>query len=168
MRDDPAETSGKGTGMVEEHDHSTSDVWRKRGIVLLCLLAVASVPLICWHRPLMDSLRAAWRRGEVRAALNARGNKSARRYQVRGPLTIAQVEQELFRGKLDLGSVTGASENTDPCKIAWYKMKSKYRDGDELYFVNSDERSWARLEGWRGYVLIRQNRYVDALTTFLN
>ena len=143
--------------------------WTKRRAIPICFLVVLIALLTCWHRPVMEVLYSAWRRGEVRAAMNnAGGRKSRCRYRIRGPLSIAQVELELFRRTLGPSDLGGASESTDPGRVAWEKMKAKYRDGDELYFVSSDERSWARLEGWRGYVLIRGNTYVDVLTTLLN
>jgi hypothetical protein len=95
------------------------------------------------------------------------GRNSGRRYHVRGPLNLAHVEHELFGRPLDSSSVTGTSENADFAK-AWEKFKNSYADGDELYFARSDRRSWERLNGWRGYVLIRQNKVVNTLTTFLN
>jgi hypothetical protein len=107
------------------------------------------------------------RQAEVRKMMNAVGRESGRQYQVRGPLTVAQVEQELFGGSLDSDSMARASGNTDFAK-AWDKVKRNYRSGDELYFVNSDMRSWSRLNGWRGYVLVRQDRVVDGVTTFMN
>lgn len=111
------------------------------------------------------------RRAIVRTLMNAREKDFdlARRYRVRGPLTIAQVETEFFGKPLDSLSRTGISENTDPGYMEWEQiMKSNHRDGDELYFVTSDKRSWARLAGWRGYVLVRGNELVAVFTTAVN
>lgn len=154
--------------MAREYSDFIRTVRSRKGFVVLCFVVILTALLVCCHREFMDSLRSLKRRAEVRAVMNAYGRESGRRYRVRGPLTVAQVEQELFGRALDSNSTAKTSEGSDSGRLAWRRMKSDYRDGDELYFVNSDERSWAHLAGWRGYVLIRQNKVVDGLTTFMN
>jgi hypothetical protein len=139
----------------------------KRRIMLLCLVVVSTALLVCPYGDVIEGLHSMSRRAAAREVMNAAGRKLRRQYQVRGPLTVAQVERELFGRPLDPNRVTGASGNPDFDK-AWQKIRSNYEKGDELYFVESDRGSWRRLNGRRGYVLIRQNRIVDGLTTFLN
>jgi hypothetical protein len=142
-------------------------VRNKRRIMLWCLLVVSATLLVCPYEDVIEGLHLMSRRAAVREVMNAVGRKLRRQYQVRGPLTIAQVERELFGRPLDPNRVAGASGNPDFDK-AWQKIRDDYERGDELYFVESDMSSWRRLNGRRGYVLIRQNRIVDGLTTFLN
>jgi hypothetical protein len=138
--------------------------WKTKRSILLCLMVLVSSILLCWHYLLVDRISSIGTRAEIRKLMNAR-SKHRYQYHVRGPLTLAEVEQELF-GATSQSSRTRISDSAGIS--AWEKMKSSYRDGDEFYFVKSDARSWSRLEGWRGYVLIRGNMVVEELTTFMN
>jgi len=119
------------------------------------------------HREVAHGLYSVKRRADVREAMNAYGRTSGRTYDVRGPLTLAQVELEVFGRPFESAGIDGMPGSTDFGK-AWDKFRGSYATGDEFYFVESDQRSWAQLAGWRGYVLIRKNEVVDSLTTFLN
>jgi hypothetical protein len=141
----------------------TRALLENRRTILLCLAGVCVVLLMCWHREIMHGLYAMKRRADVQNVMNAHGHQ----YKVRGPLTIAQLETELFGRPLDSRDIAGISASADFLK-AWGQFRESYETGDEFYFVDSDERSWAQLTGWRGYVLIRKNEVVGSLTTFLN
>jgi hypothetical protein len=142
-------------------------VWKKRKIILLYLAVVLMALLACSYRQVIETVHLVKRRAEVRRIMNAYAPESSCRYKVRGPLTVARVEYELFGHPLDGGGTIGTSERTDFDRT-WEKIKNTYGDGDELYFFTSDKRSWRRLSGSRGYVLIRENKVVAWLTTFLN
>lgn len=107
------------------------------------------------------------RRAAATKIINQAGRHTGHRYQLRGPLTIAQVEKELFGRPFDPNYLTGTSRNPDFDRL-WQQIRSDYRKGDELYFADSDKRSWRQLNGRRGYVLIRQNRIIYTITTFIN
>jgi len=133
----------------------------------MCLAGVLTALLICWHREIVHGFHLMKRRADVRVIMNVSGHNSGYRYDVRGPLTIGQVEVEIFRRPLQSGDVNEMPVNADFVK-AWNEFRGSYEAGDELYFVNSDRRSWEQLVGWRGYVLIRKNRVMNSLVTFLN
>lgn len=156
----------KDEDMMPRYIHLNA-VWKKKRTILLCLMAILTAVLIYWHRQITGSVHSTIRGAGVRKIMNAHGHKSGRRYQVRGPLTIAQVERELFGMPLDSNGGAGTPDSAD-LKKAWEGIRNNYRDGDELYFFRSDKRSWARLSGSQGYVLIRQSTVVDVLTTLLN
>jgi hypothetical protein len=89
-------------------------------------------------------------------------------FEVRGPLPIAQVEQESVERM-------GYSARTDVSAVAfgfqharWVELKGKYAPGDKLYYFTSDERSWRHLFGIEGYVLARDDEIVDTIVTRMN
>jgi hypothetical protein len=89
-------------------------------------------------------------------------------WQIRGPLTIAQVEQESLEHlqkspRKDVPLVPFGSLNKE-----WTELKNKYQNGDELYFYRSDQRSWRDLCGTQGYVLIRGNEEIGGIVTLMN
>ena len=76
---------------------------------------------------------------------------------IRGPLTITQIEQKSLEemresSRKDLPQVPFGFINDQ-----WKKLKSQYKDGDELYFFGS--------ELMRGYVLIHKNKVIDIIVT---
>jgi hypothetical protein len=78
-------------------------------------------------------------------------------WEIRGPLTVAQVEQESLEriktsSRNDVPQVPFGFQNDN-----WIKFKSQYKDGDEVYFFGS--------ELTRGYVLIHKNLVVDTIVT---
>jgi len=84
-------------------------------------------------------------------------------WAIRGPLTIAQIEQkalEEIRESPDVPQVPFGYENDN-----WNKLKSQYKDGDEFYFFASDDFSWRYTYGEAGYVLIRDNQIVGLKVT---
>ncbi len=83
-------------------------------------------------------------------------------WAIRGPLTIAQVEQEsLQRIRLspnpDVPQVPFGYDNDQ-----WNTLKSQYKDGDEFYFFGLYPRP-PYVYGTSGYVLIRGNQIVGLI-----
>lgn len=161
----------KGEGTVARHVF-LDGMWKKRRTSILCLAVVLLAVLAYFHRPLIDRSHLIIRRFEIGRILRkywSAGNSdySKRRFHARGPLTIAQVETELFGKPLDWGDTSGTDQSTELDKI-WAKIKSNYKTGDELYFFTSDKRSWDKLMGQRGYVVIRGTEVVNVLVTFMN
>jgi hypothetical protein len=95
-------------------------------------------------------------------------------FQARGPLSVAEFEQELIREHDESNRIR--ERMNDPTvgfadsEIGrdYVRFKSKYRQGDELYFFESDLRSWTDRRGMQGYVLIRGDRLVDGIVTVIN
>jgi len=95
-------------------------------------------------------------------------------FEARGPLTIAQFEEELIRSyeewsKLKervYGPVKGFADSELGKDCA--RFKREHRERDELYFFKSDLRSWSNLNGREGYVLIRKNELIDLIVTVIN
>jgi len=76
---------------------------------------------------------------------------------IRGPLTIAQIEQESLqqiRLAPDAPQVPFGYEND-----RWNQLKTQYKDGDEFYFFSLYPRP-PSFYGTSGYVLIRGNQVV--------
>ena len=83
-------------------------------------------------------------------------------WAIRGPLTIAQIEQEsLQRIRLspnpDVPQVPFGYDNDQ-----WNTLKSQYKDGDELYFFGLYPHP-PYFFGMSGYVLIRGNQIVGLM-----
>lgn len=115
-----------------------------------------------------DGLESTERVAEVRRMMNAAGKESGSRYDdVRGPLTPAEVEQEVFGGPMD-ASIAMSPPLRDMLKDTWIRLKSSFEEGDELYFFRSDKESWSRLSGQEGYVLVRKDRIVSRFVTVMN
>lgn len=89
-------------------------------------------------------------------------------FEVRGPLTITQVEQESVE-RMGYSPRTDVSAVAFGCQDArWLALKDGYTPGDEFYYFTSDERSWAYLTGVRGYILIRRNEIIGGIVTGVN
>jgi len=98
-------------------------------------------------------------------------------WEIRGPLTVAQVEEELIESHesyKELLKIRGVAhyaierfEETEKGKD-WGQFKGKCREGDELYFFTSDKRSWGNLMGVRGYVIIRKDKIAHTIVTGIN
>jgi hypothetical protein len=140
---------------------------KKRNVPIVCLVAILVAVLALSCQPGIKGCRSMLRRGEVSKIINKYWKRTGGNFRVRGPLSIAQVQEELFGRPLNSSDIHGAQGSTDLAK-AWDSVKAKYREGDELYFFTADERSWAELNGRRGYALIRKDQVVDILVTFLN
>jgi len=90
----------------------------------------------------------------------------------RGPLTVAQVKYELIESynessttRLEIYDFTEKFEDSETGE-GWDRIKSKYREGDELYFyIAIAKPSWSQYEG---YVLIRENNVVADIVTSMN
>ena len=91
------------------------------------------------------------------------------RIEVRGPLSIEQVEEESLRSVLE-----SFSENVrkDIPKVpfgfsndTWLKFKMRLCGTDKIYYFMSEKASWAVLCGCTGYALIREGQVVDVIIT---
>ena len=49
--------------------------------------------------------------------------------------------------------------------FAWGHLLSLYNEGDELWEYRNSPESWADLSGKEGYVLLRNGKIVDEITT---
>lgn len=127
------------------------------------LMGVLAFP----YRPLIKGCHSIHRRGEVRKVMNEYWKLTGSNFHVRGPLTICKVEEQLFGTPWDSEATRRTYGSTERGKV-WGTIESKYKEGDELYFFTSDQRSWAELRGMRGYALIRKDQVVDLMVTFLN
>lgn len=110
------------------------------------------------------------RRAEVRRMMNAEAKACGglcRYGEIRGPLTVEDVEQELFRGPVDVTDVAD-SPLRQMFRQDWIQFRSNYENGDELYFFKTDTKSWRRLAGRKGYILIRQDKIVTRIVTAMN
>jgi hypothetical protein len=93
--------------------------------------------------------------------------------EVRGPLSVAEVEQEAL-----IDTLCEIAEYHDMRSIprlpfayindAWEELKSEVRAGDLIYFFTSDEESWWALCGREGYALIRDGKVVAMIVTAMS
>jgi len=148
-------------------------IWKKNRIIVTFAVIALTALLACSYRQIVEELLSVKRRTEVRKMLNAHWLEPRRAYRIRGPLPIAQVEEELF------GKQEGLPEEEKMRVVtrglqsiyfgqAWDKFSGDYRDGDEVYFFTSDRCSWARLHGKQGYVAVRKDRIITCLITKMN
>jgi len=85
--------------------------------------------------------------------------------EIRGPLTIAEVE------KASLEEISRSPHKDIPyapfglMNYEWNQFKSKYKEGDELYYFASDQKSWSAMEGCKGYATIRKNQLIGVIIT---
>ncbi len=94
-------------------------------------------------------------------------------FEVRGPLSVIEVEQEAL---LDIlcGIATYHDMKSIPrlpfgyINRAWEGFKSEVRAGDLIYYFISDEQSWQALCGTEGYALIRNAEVVAMIVTKLS
>jgi hypothetical protein len=91
------------------------------------------------------------------------------RIEVRGPLSIEQIEEEYLRSNLEL-----FCENVrkDIPKVPfgfsddnWLKFKMQLSGADRIYHFISEKASWAVLCGCTGYALIREGQVIDIIIT---
>ncbi len=47
----------------------------------------------------------------------------------------------------------------------WKEFMSRYRRGDDIYYFESDKRSWTELDGIKGYVIVHRNGITGVLVT---
>ena len=91
------------------------------------------------------------------------------RVEVRGPLSVEQIEEESLRSGLELFCENvredipkvpfGFSNDT------WLKFEMKLCGTDKIYYFISEKDSWAVLCGCAGYALIREGQVVDVIIT---
>ena len=91
------------------------------------------------------------------------------RIEVRGPLSIEQVEEESLRSSLewfceyvreDIPKVPFGFIND-----TWLRFKMRLCGTDKIYYFISEKDSWAVLCGCAGYALIREGQVVDIIIT---
>jgi hypothetical protein len=93
--------------------------------------------------------------------------------EIRGPLSVAEVEQEAL---VDI--LCGIAEYHDMRSIprlpfgyingAWEELRSEVRAGDFIYSFTSDQESWQGLYGIEGYALIRDGEVVGVIVTAMS
>ena len=101
------------------------------------------------------------RQTEARAAMRkymARVEAKSR-YKMRGPLTVKQVEIEHFNRPLNENDLSGDLDkfNSPQLKEAWLEVRHNYKEGDGLYFYQTDTHA--------GYVLIRRTDIIKNIIT---
>jgi hypothetical protein len=91
------------------------------------------------------------------------------RIEVRGPLSIEQIEKEHLRSSLELFCENVRNDipkvpfgfNND----TWLKFKMRLCGTDKIYYFISEKDSWTILCGCAGYALIREGQVVDVIIT---
>jgi hypothetical protein len=96
-----------------------------------------------------------------------------RSVEVRGPLSMAEVEREAL---VDI--LCGIAEYHDMRSIprlpfgyingAWEELKGEVGPGDFIYFFTSDQESWQALYGIEGYALIRDGEVIGVIVTAMS
>jgi len=92
--------------------------------------------------------------------------------RVRGPLTVADIEQRELQFILDL---TAEVDNLRWTRVPfcgleedWLAFKKQIRAGDLIYYFTAPEIYWSGLAGAEGYVLIREGKIAEMIVTGLN
>jgi hypothetical protein len=93
-------------------------------------------------------------------------------WEIRGPLTMSEVREEYieyratyFRTPSQREEFRERFEET-PLGKAWARFEDMYREGDEVYYYESDEHAFKELRGTSGYVLIRGRSVVRKCVLF--
>ena len=93
-------------------------------------------------------------------------------WEIRGPLTMAEARDtytkrwaRYYQKHARWEELRERFEET-PGGKDWVRFEGKYRDGDELYYYKSDKRSFQKLRGAAGYVLIRGNSVAGEFVLF--
>jgi hypothetical protein len=161
--------------MMKYIDIRTVPQKTRRKIEIVCAVSIFAAFLAWSHPWMIDALLSLKRRAEVRRMMNAywHGPYFGFGSEIRGPLSIAQAERELF-------GVTEGTPEEDAMHVvtrrlqntyfgeAWAKIKANHRDGDDLYFFRSDRGSWRHLNGRQGYVAVRKDEVLRCLVTEMN
>jgi len=50
----------------------------------------------------------------------------------------------------------------------WLELKGKMREGDEIWYFNSPDSTWANLCGRAGLCIVRNGQIVDSLVLMMN
>lgn len=89
--------------------------------------------------------------------------------KVRGPLTVADIEQRELQFTLDLIAELSIPDWTRVpfrgLEEDWLGFKKQMRAGDLIYYFTTDDVDWRLLAGAEGYVLIREGKVVDMIVT---
>ena len=145
-------------------------------IIIVCLM----VMLPCSCRPDIDNSRSGdpnemrKRRDEIKKIMKDNYRDFDCEFEIRGPLTVAQFEEELIELHEESSEtrvkIYGPTERFADSETGrdCARIMGEYRGGDELYFFTSDMDSWINRRGGEGYVLIRKNKIVDGLVTRVN
>jgi hypothetical protein len=81
---------------------------------------------------------------------------------IRGPLTMEEIED------IEKKHTDSAEHFAESMEGMRQLFETKLRQGDEVYFYESDTQSWADLHGWMGYVVIRGTTVTYALPVAIN
>ena len=84
-------------------------------------------------------------------------------WKIEGPLDPNSLDIEEFK-KLKIEDEGYA----DKYILEVIKFYHNYKEGDEIYFFKSDDRSWAYLLGIEGNILVRGNKVIDMYITGMN
>jgi hypothetical protein len=94
-------------------------------------------------------------------------------FEVRGPLSVAEVEQEQV-----IDVLCEIAQYNDMRSIprlpfaygneAWQDFKAQVQENDLIYFFTSDKASWRALIGREGYALIRGRRVIHVFITAMS
>jgi len=95
-------------------------------------------------------------------------------FEVQGPVTLTEYRNGWIEGyekwaermRKDNRSPGTFEDSSQGRECA--RLETQYREGDELYFFRSEERSWSDLAGTEGYVLIRNGKIIDTVETRTN
>jgi len=90
--------------------------------------------------------------------------------EVRGPLSIEQVEEEMLLSAMESYVVEGIRQDipTDQFGLmdsGWQRFKSQLIGIDKIYYFMSDKESWSVLCGSAGYAIVREGKVVDTYIT---
>jgi hypothetical protein len=104
---------------------------------------------------------------DARAALDRWSPKAfGDQATVRGPLSIAAIEQEALASSatcIDCPQKPFGYQHSE-----WQQFKSSIRDGDCIVFFHSNPASWRGLYGSEGYALIRNGSVYRTILTRMN
>lgn len=73
-------------------------------------------------------------------------------------VSIEDLEREHTRNGVVFGGVNQR----------WLSLKEQMQPGDELWFFNSDQQSWASLAGRAGFVIMRNGEAVASMVTVMS
>ena len=92
-------------------------------------------------------------------------------FEVRGPAALKEFREVWVKGYEEwadhmrkINRPAGTFEDSSQGREC-ARLEGEYREGDELYFFRSEERSWSDLFGREGYVLIREGKIVSLVET---
>lgn len=104
---------------------------------------------------------------EIEKTMGAYLHPYASSAEVRGPLSIEQVEEEMLRSHLEFVVVDGMRRDVPKLPFVgfmnegWQRFKTQLIGIDQIYYFISDKESWGILCGSAGYAIIREGQVVD-------